>query len=214
MTVKRTKNFYKRFKLACQKRRFNSKKNSLFLNKQKKGFFAVIKEKSKKAYFSLKSRINKEPILVDELSILERRVSVALSGGMEPPELANIAAFYNISKRSSLLKNSELWVNDSSIFSNIKSTESKAHDFGLYTDDEMFTEYLVRKSTGKEYELLGERLLGNLYSMHRLNLNENFFEEKLFCTEEVKATPQKSMSFKVPKMCTLDDSNLKNNVKL
>lgn len=214
MTVEKTKNIYRKFKLACQTRRFKSKKNSLFLNKRKDGFFVKIKEKSKKAYYSLKRRINKEPVLIDELSILDRRVSIALSNGMEPPELADFAEFYRDSKRSSLQKNSPLWVNDSSIFSNIKSGEAKTQDFGFYTEDEMFNEYLVGKTTGKEHELLGETLLGNLYSMHRLNLKENFFEENLFSLEGMLATPQESRHVKAPTMLTVDDSKLIKNVKL
>lgn len=212
MTIEKTRNIYRKFKLAYQTRRFKSKKNSLFLNKRKDGFFVRIKEKSKKAYYSLKKRISKEPVSIDELNILERRVSIALSNGMEPPELADVDDYYDF-KKYSLQKNSQLWVNDSSIFSNSKSGESKIRDFGFYTDDEMFNEYLVGKASGKDHELLGETLLGNLYSMHRLNIKENFFEENLFSFDGMLKTPQESRHVKAPVLTTVNDSNLIKNVK-
>lgn len=219
MTVEKTKNICRKFKLACQTRRFKLKKDSLILNKGKDGFLVRIKKKSKKAYYSLKRRFSKKPISKDEFKILERRISIALSNGMEPPELADFTEFYSETKRSSVQKSSQLWVNDSSILSDMKSRESKNQDFGSYKDDEMFNEYLVGKATGKEQELLGETLLGNLYSMHRLVIKEDFFEENFFeeylsSCEGMLSTSQKSRNVIAPTLSTVDDSKLIKNVKL
>lgn len=211
MTLRRTKVFYQRFKLTCQQKKTDSTENDILLVKSKKpNIFTRCKIKSKKSYSFLKQYMRKKPVPKKVPVEVQRRLSDALSEGLEPPNIDEVVAFHKKVRANSSSQIINMWLNESSIFSSTISKESKNISFDLCRDNRFFAQCVNGQLTKKEMRVLSNELLGNLYNMQRLQIEDRFFEDVITdVIERNRMYPLRGKQCKAPIMCTINNSDWK-----
>lgn len=207
MTLRRTKLYYKKLKLALQQKKKSLLGKSVSNVKKKPNLFKRAKKKTKKAFISFKKHVRKKPLPVEEPCVIERRVSIALSDGLEPPEISELAQFHE-ERRQIRPKNSPyFWMNDSRVYSGIRTNEYlKASVSDVTSANELFTEYINGEQDETEKDLIGDKLVGSLFNMHRAISHEIPFECILpDGVERIFQDQPKRKPCKAPIMCTVDN---------
>jgi hypothetical protein len=141
---------------------------------------------------------------------VQRRLSDALSEGLEPPNIDEVIVFHKKVRANSSSQIINMWLYESSIFSSTRSKESKNISFDLCRDNCFFAQCVSGQLTKKEMRVLSNELLGNLYNMQRLEIEDRFFEDVITdVIERSRMYPLRRKQCKAPIMCTINNSDWK-----